>query len=267
MIFIIFIYNILYINGEELKQTNLLLIMFDDLRPEISVYGRNYVISPNFERLAARGVVFDHAYCQVAVCNPSRNSMLTGLRPDTIKNYNFGASFHPHMTFPTQLVNSGYNTAASGKIMHWVDGDKKIWSHDHFENNWYGYQGTEGKWMNASVMPDKKPESEFRDYEFTTRTIKQIREMHVKPNYFMAAIGYKLPHIEIHVPHKYYKMYDNKKEAWKLNKKELRFPSSVSEISHRCCADWHFKFVREEGSLPYNRSHPIMDSNDIGMIT
>lgn len=258
--------NLLFIIifGEELKQTNMLLIMFDDLRPELSIYGRPHVITPNFERLAARGVVFDHAYCQVAVCNPSRNSMLTGLRPDTLKNYNFGSSFHPHITFPTQLINSGYNTAAAGKIMHWVDGDPKIWNFEHFENDWYGYQGREGSWMNASVMPDKKPLEQFRDYEFTTKSISQIRAMSSKPKYFLAAIGYKLPHIEIHIPHQFYKMYDDRKHAWRLTKRELRYPASISEISHRCCADWNFKFVRDEGSSKYNRSQHIMDQNDIG---
>ena len=71
------------VGDTSLKQTNLLLIMFDDLRPELSVYGRHHMITPNFERLAKRSVIFDKAYAQISVCNPSRDSMLTGLRPDT----------------------------------------------------------------------------------------------------------------------------------------------------------------------------------------
>ena len=69
-----------------LHPTNLLFIMFDDMRPELSIYGRDHVITPNFERLAKRSVVFDYAFAQIAVCNPSRDSMLTGLRPDTVGN-------------------------------------------------------------------------------------------------------------------------------------------------------------------------------------
>ena len=65
---------------EVLKQTNLLFIMYDDLRPELSIYGRDHMITPNFERLAKRSVVFDYAFSQISVCNPSRDSMLTGLR-------------------------------------------------------------------------------------------------------------------------------------------------------------------------------------------
>ena len=64
--------------GASLKQTNLLFIMYDDLRPELSIYGRNHMITPNFERLANKSVVFDQAHCQISVCNPSRDSMLTG---------------------------------------------------------------------------------------------------------------------------------------------------------------------------------------------
>jgi Sulfatase len=95
-------------SGPQITQTNLLLIMFDDLRPELSIYGRGHMITPNFERLAARSVVFDHAYCQVAVCNPSRDSLMTGLRPDTTGTYAFQSSYKPHLIFPTQLKRSGY---------------------------------------------------------------------------------------------------------------------------------------------------------------
>jgi iduronate 2-sulfatase len=63
--------------------------MFDDLRNELSVYDREHMITPNFERLAKRSVVFDKAFVQVSVCNPSRDSLLTGLRPDTVGTYGF----------------------------------------------------------------------------------------------------------------------------------------------------------------------------------
>jgi hypothetical protein len=120
-----------------LRPTNLLFIMFDDLRPELSVYGQSHVISPNFERLGNRSVVFDYAYCQISVCNPSRDSMLTGLRPDTVGTYGFQSSFRPHMIFPTQLARSGYKTAGYGKILHFETNDRDIWNYDSWENNWW----------------------------------------------------------------------------------------------------------------------------------
>ena len=102
-----------------IQQTNLLVIMYDDLRPDLTSYGRKYMITPNFERLAKKSVIFDHAYCQVSVCNPSRDSLLTGLRPDTSGTYSFQWTFAPHMIFPTQLTRAGYNTQGIGKILHW----------------------------------------------------------------------------------------------------------------------------------------------------
>ena len=78
----------------EMKPTNLIFIMYDDLRPELSIYGRTHMITPNFERLANRSVVFDQAHCQISVCNPSRDSMLTGLRPDLTGTYAFQVSYN-----------------------------------------------------------------------------------------------------------------------------------------------------------------------------
>ena len=66
-------------NISVLNPTNLVFIMFDDLRPELSIYGRHHMITPNFERLAKKSVVFDYAFSQISVCNPSRDSLLTGI--------------------------------------------------------------------------------------------------------------------------------------------------------------------------------------------
>lgn len=253
---------LLLANAEDIKQTNLLMIMFDDLRPELSVYGKDYMITPNFERLAKKSVVFDYAFCQVAVCNPSRDSLMTGLRPDSVGTYNFGHSYWPHITLPHQLVRSGYNTAGIGKIFHWESTDKGIWSFDAWDNRWYDYQGEEWNKMNSSTMPDKyTPENKFRDYLFTDRALNTWKKMLNQNKPFMLAVGYKLPHLCIHVPYRHYTMYRDKKEAWKLSKRELRFPPTTTEVSYRCCADNHFKFMRGEGSLRYNRSVHIADIN------
>lgn len=216
-------------DNSKLRQTNLLLIMFDDLRPQLSVYGKNYMITPNFDRLAKRSVIFDYAFSQVAVCNPSRDSLLTGLRPDTLGNYNFQRSFWGHLPLPTQLIRSGYNTAGVGKILHWDGRNKDIWSYDQYDNDWYGYQGSEDNFMNSSTMPDKvRPEHKFRDHEFAHKAIQILNKIVKEPKYFMMGVGFKLPHLALHVPYEFYKLYNDKskKEAWKLSKKELRFPPS-----------------------------------------
>ena len=104
--------------------------------------------------------------------------------------------------------------------------------------------------MNSTVMPDKiLPEDQFRDHLYTTRFLKSVKTMNQLNKPFMAAIGFKLPHIALHVPYRYYAMYKNKTLLWKLNKKELRFPLSSPVVAHRCCADYEFTFMLQEGSI------------------
>ena len=245
--------------------TNVVFIMFDDLRPELSIYGRHHMITPNFERLAKRSVVFDYAFAQISVCNPSRDSLLTGLRPDTVGTYAFQSSFRPHMILPQRFAKAGYNTAGFGKVAHWETGDKDIWNTAQWDNKWYEYQWSETKFMNASTMPDKHlPEEQFRDALFTTRFIHTLGQLAAKPKPFLAALGFKLPHLAVHVPWKYYAMYRDslaRQAAWKLRKKELRFPPTAPAVAYRCCAVPSFHFMVNEGQTKSYRSVSLNDIN------
>ena len=96
------------------RKKNLIFIMFDDLRPELSMYGAKHMITPNFKRLAEKSVTFTNAFAQIAVCCPSRVSMLTGLRPDTSGVYNFEKSIGHFPTLTGVLANHSYRTAGYG---------------------------------------------------------------------------------------------------------------------------------------------------------
>ena len=105
---------------------NVLLIVTDDMNNDLGCYGHPRVRSPHIDRLAQRGMRFDRAYCQVTVCNPSRVSMLSGLRPDKTRVYTLKEETRSHLgdwvMLPEYFRKEGYFTAQVGKIYHTNDG-------------------------------------------------------------------------------------------------------------------------------------------------
>ncbi|MSU24749.1 MAG: DUF4976 domain-containing protein [Opitutus sp.] len=111
---------------------NILFIAVDDLRPEFGAYGKDYIKSPNLDRLAKSGITFNRSYCQQAVCSPTRSSLLTGTRPDTTKVWDLVTHFRvalPNVvTLPQLFKNNGYFVQGMGKIYHGSLDDPQSWS-------------------------------------------------------------------------------------------------------------------------------------------
>ncbi len=114
------------------ERPNVLFIAVDDLRPDLGCYGVKHIHSPNIDKLARGGTVFTRAYCQQAVCSPSRTSVLTGRRPDTTKVYDLQTHFRIHLpdviTLPQHFKQQGYHTQSMGKIFHSGLDDPQSWS-------------------------------------------------------------------------------------------------------------------------------------------
>ena len=131
---------------------NVLFIGVDDLRPTLGCYGDPDIRTPNIDALAAQGLMFTRAYCQQAVCSPSRTSLLTGLRPDTTRVHDLQTHFRRYRpdatTLPEHFKDRGFTTAAFSKIFHkpqlddypswsipsWIPGDHEWKSTDSRES-------------------------------------------------------------------------------------------------------------------------------------
>ena len=136
-ILILFLITLLQANADpDARPPNVLFIVADDLRCDLPAFGRTEAITPNLDKLAARSRVFGRAYCQQAVCNPSRTSMMTGLRPDSTGVTDLRVHFRetlPDVTTVSQhFKNNGYEAIGLGKIYHnyhlSIEGDPASWS-------------------------------------------------------------------------------------------------------------------------------------------
>lgn len=211
---------------------NVLLIVADDLRAELGCYG-SVAKTPHIDALAKSGVRFDLAFCQQAVCNPSRSSFLTGKRPDSLHLWSNGTHFREKnpdvVTLPQHFKANGYETRCVGKIFHnWhtkEKGDRRSWSADEFLH--YANHGDDVPQVKGELPPNtvkgigrdygKVPVCECRDvpdeayYDGRVaaeagRTIGAVKD---KP--FFLAVGFWKPHAPFNAPKKYWDLYDRAK--------------------------------------------------------
>ena len=148
-------------------QPNVLFIAVDDLRPELGCYGNKVVHSPNIDRLAARGIVFNHAYCQQAVCSPSRTSLLTGRRPDATKVWDLETHFRVALpdavTLPQYFKGNGYYCSALSKIFHHGFEDGRSWNAPHWYPTGQTVDTDPVDWTKQIIAKYGKGVNEYRD--------------------------------------------------------------------------------------------------------
>ncbi len=187
-------------------QYNVLFIMVDDLRPMLGCYGHSEMHTPNIDRLAERGTLFNRAYCQFPVCNPSRASILTGLRPETNgiqDNYTHFRDTVPNaVAFPQHFKNHGYHTLSIGKIEHTrtVINDELLWSAPVWKSS-HRYSSKSHSWRALEV-----DDNELRDGKNAKRAVEVLEE--IKDLQFLLAVGFYKPHLPFNAPAKYYDLYD-----------------------------------------------------------
>ena len=230
------------------KRPNVLFIAVDDLRPEMGCYGNRIVRTPNLDRLAARGIVFNHAYCQQAVCSPSRSSLLTGRRPDATRVWDLETHFRialpDAITLPQHFKANGYYCCAFSKIYHHGFEDGRSWNEPH----WYPHgqtvdtdptdstkrivkqigdgvqeylnrphpadndkpnHGKAGKGpKGAAFEVSPKSDDELPDGYTAATAIKKLHELKKNNQPFFLAVGFLKPHLPFVAPKKYWDIYD-----------------------------------------------------------
>lgn len=232
------------LNSSFAAKPNVLFIAVDDLRPELGCYGNKVVKTPNIDRLAARGIVFNHAYCQQAVCSPSRTAMMTGLRPDVTKVWDLETHFRVAqpdcITLPQHFKSNGYYCSALSKIYHSGFEDGRSWNAPHWYPKGRSVDTDQVDWTKQIVTPhdvkteeysapteggperkngkgpkkgpafevSPKADAQLPDGATAIEAAKRLGELKSKSEPFFLAVGFLKPHLPFVAPKKYWDLYD-----------------------------------------------------------
>lgn len=208
------------LQAETPSRPNILFIAVDDLRAELGCYGDPVIKTPNLDKVAREGILFNRAYCQQAVCSASRTSMLTGTRPDTNKVWDLSTHFRraiPNtVTLPQHFKEHGYFTQAMGKIFHHGLDDKPSWSvptrHPvapfgrRLQTN--RPNATKAERRGHAIGLVDVPEETLHDGELTKMAIATLGEIASKRQPFFLAVGFIRPHLPFIAPRKYWDLYN-----------------------------------------------------------
>src|SRR5690606_35033233 len=200
-------------------------IAVDDLRPELACYGAKQMKTPNIDRLASQGLLFENAYCQQAVCAPSRNSIMTGLRPDALQIYDLSTFFRTTVpdvvTLPQLFKNSGYVAETVGKIYHTGHGNQNDtlswsvspWNHREKANVLKKVSRGDTTQLESSLPRIKgnllpyyksnEPEENMSDGIIAQIATERIHALKDQDKPFFLAVGFILPHLPFVAPAKY----------------------------------------------------------------
>ncbi|MCM8530327.1 MAG: sulfatase [Lentisphaeraceae bacterium] len=256
---------------------NVLFIAVDDLRPELNCYGKDYIKSPNIDSLAKQGLLFERAYCQEPICNPSRASIMTGMRPEKIgvfhNNQYFRETSPDLVTLSQYFIQNGYNSAYAGKIYHrggetdedlsWnfktekpkVPKAKTIKGYALKENHEIVKTNREQLIKKYGKIPGgllhgpayesaDVPDASYTDGYSTVQAIATMKKMKATGKPFFMAAGFKKPHLDFIAPKKYWDMY---------NRDDIKLASQTQAPKNHATTGLHRSFeLRTRHGIPKN---------------
>lgn len=236
--FFLFLVAVTMTSAATSRPPHVLLICVDDLKPALGTYGDRFARTPNIDRLAARGMRFDSAYCNQAVCSPSRNNLMLGSRSTSLGIYNLSTHFRtavPEAVTLTQyFMRQGWRAEGMGKILHVGHGntnDEASWSIPFHKEKLVEYvvpESTGGKltreeafFTNAKAGPNAAlprgaaweapdvADTAYGDGRLAEEAIRRLRAMKANPAQpVFLAVGFARPHLPFCAPKKYWDLHD-----------------------------------------------------------
>lgn len=210
--------------ASDAKPANILLIMIDDLRPELGAYGSTVVKSPNIDSLADEAVLFANAYVNVPVCGASRASMMSGIRPTEKRFVGYQARIDEDAkgaeTLFGYLKNQGYYSESIGKILHFSEDSKAGWSappwNPKAKIKRLGHRNYQAAENIASFLKDRVgpayeaadvPDNQYFDGMIADRAMASLESASQRDQPFFMAVGFLKPHLPFTAPLHYWDLY------------------------------------------------------------
>ena len=244
------------------QKPNVLLILVDDLKPAMGCYGDNAAITPNMDALARRGMRFDMAYCNQAVCAPSRFTLMLGAHSTSTGLYGLGSHLRKAwpgaVTMPQHFAKHGYRTESLGKVFHighGNQGDPGSFSVPHFHDKVIEYldpESTDGGKLTreealftnqklgqirslprgAAYESPMANDADYADGRVADETVKRLKAAKQRlakdDTPFFITAGFVRPHLPFSAPKKYWDMHDPAKLPMPVNK---AFPKDAPKVA------------------------------------
>lgn len=218
---------------ERQQRMNVLMLIADDLRPELGCYGVEGIRTPNIDALASSGTRFSSAYCNCPVSGASRASLFTGMYPKWpvrfIDYESYASKDAPEaMPLPGCFTEGGYHTVSNGKVFHNITDFAQSWSEypwrvhpDGYGHDWAEYNKWElwmnsasGGTINSKTMRGPFCESAdveddaYADGKLALHTIEDLKRLKDREEPFFLACGFWRPHLPFNAPKRYWDLYN-----------------------------------------------------------
>ena len=233
------------VEASEDKPKNVLFILIDDYRTAMGAMGDPYAITPNIDKMASQGVLFNRAYANVPVCGASRASLMTSIYPNKDRFINYLANAEREVrgavTMPSAFKDAGYFTVSNGKVFHDPkDSDEQSWSEPAWEPKakgpaFYAEEskqfvkrserfGDRGPWFEGA----DKPDDIYYDGQVRIKAVADLKRLANRDDPFFLAVGFRRPHLPFNAPQKYFDLYkDTDFQPSNLREKPVSAPAGL----------------------------------------